>query len=442
MKLFDITLQHFANGANTVLNFAGDNDVTKAGSFNATTSPPTTGTGDLAPEMKTFYDKALITLAEPKLVHEQFAKKKPIPRNGGKTIEFRKFSKLPKALTPITEGVTPAGNKLAVSAMTATVEQFGDYIEQTDLLELTAIDNTILEATKELASQAGLTLDTIVRDVLNGGTAVLYSKKNNGNGTYTDITSRDDFTKDCPLTVKDVFRAATELKAMDAPRIGDSYVAIIHPKIAYALMQEAGDAWVDIHKYKNPENIYRGEIGTIGGVRFVESTEAKVFGPSAIVDGLTRLEVYENASSSATSVKVKGELTAKSGVSIKCYIDGVANTITAITPSTGNGYSTLTVSALSAAVSAGATVAGEGGGKDGSAVFSTIFLAEGAYATTELTGGGLEHIVKQRGYGNDPLNQRSSIGWKATKTAKRLIEEYMLRVESTSPDFSPITDEN
>ena len=147
-----------------------------------------------------------------------------------------------------------------------------------------------------------------------------------------------------------------------------------------------------------------------------------------------------NAASGATSVVVKGVLPAKSGVSIPVYIDGVANTVTAITP--GSTTSTLTVSALSGAVSAGAMVSGQGGGKDGSAVFSTIFLGEGAYATTELTGGGLEHIVKQRGYGQDPLNQRSSIGWKATKTAKRLIEEYMLRVESTSPDFSLITDEN
>ena len=83
---------------------------------------------DLSPEMKTFYDKTLITLAEPALVHDQFGQKRPIPKNGGKTIEFRKFSALPKALTPITEGVTPAGNKLNVSAMTATVSQYGDYI--------------------------------------------------------------------------------------------------------------------------------------------------------------------------------------------------------------------------------------------------------------------------------------------------------------------------
>ena len=45
---------------------------------------------------------------------------------------------------------------------------------------------------------------------------------------------------------------------------------------------------------------------------------------------------------------------------------------------------------------------------------------------------GFGGIVKQKGYGNDPLNQRSSIGWKGLKTAKRLVEEYLVRIESGS----------
>ena len=61
-----------------------------------------------------------------------------------------------------------------------------------------------------------------------------------------------------------------------------------------------------------------------------------------------------------------------------------------------------------------------------------MFLGANAYGTTDIGGGGIEHIVKQKGYGNDPLNQRSSVGWKATKAAARLVEEYMLRVESGS----------
>ena len=94
---------------------------------------PYNGTGEntkgLAAEMKTFYDKTLIELAGPALVHDQFAQKRPIPRNGGKTIEFRKFNALPKALKPITEGVTPNGSRLTVVPVTATVDQYGDYVE-------------------------------------------------------------------------------------------------------------------------------------------------------------------------------------------------------------------------------------------------------------------------------------------------------------------------
>lgn len=185
----------------------------------------------LSSEMKTFYDKTLITLAGANLIHEQFGQKRPIPKNGGKTIEFRRFSKLPKALTAITEGVTPDGNKLKVSSVSCTVDQYGDYIEQTDLLELTAVDNTIVEATKCLASQAGQTLDTVVRNELVGGTNVMYAPKVDSGGT-TEITSRRDITEKCRLRVKDVFRAAAELKAVNAPKIDGSYAAVIHPYVA------------------------------------------------------------------------------------------------------------------------------------------------------------------------------------------------------------------
>ncbi len=316
-----------------------------------------TNTEALSAEMKTFYDKTLITLASPYLVHDQFGQKRDIPKNGGKIIEFRKFSSLPKALTPLTEGVTPTGNKLNVSAISATVEQYGDYIEQTDMLELTAVDNTIVEATKQLASQAGLTMDTIVRNEIVGGTNVLYCPKVNG-GIETTVTSRSQIDGTSLLRVKDVFKAAAELKAMNAPKIDGYYVGIIHPYVAYDLMQEAGNQWMEVQKYATPENMLNGEIGCLGGVRFVESTEAKI------------------------------------------WKDG-----------------------------------------DSPAVFATLIIGADAYGVTSVTGGGVEHIVKQKGYGNDPLNQRSSIGWKGLKTAKRLVEEYLVRIESGST-FSSTAEAN
>lgn len=129
----------------------------------------TKGSGnDLTPEMKTYYEKRLIDLAEPRLVHDQFGDKYPIPQNGGKIIEFRKYSPLAKALTPLTEGVTPSGNSLNVTAVTAEVKQYGDYIQLSDLLQIAAIDNNVVQCTKLLGAQAGRTLDTITREILNG----------------------------------------------------------------------------------------------------------------------------------------------------------------------------------------------------------------------------------------------------------------------------------
>lgn len=392
--------------------------------------------GGLSAEMKTFYDKTLISLAGPSLVHDQFGQKRPIPQNGGRTIEFRKFSSLPKSLTPIVEGVTPAGNKMSVSTVTATVEQYGDYIEQTDLLELTAIDNTIVETTKKLADQAGKTLDTVVREVISAGTNVLYCPKNDG-GNYTEVLSRADIDSSAKLRVRDVFRAAAELKAMNAPKIDGSYVAIIHPYVAYDLMQEAGDQWVDIAKYASPENLLTGEIGKLAGIRFVETSEAKIFAPKVISDGFSRLTA-SSAISASKSLNVNETLTPASGLNIPVYVGGEENTVTSII-SSGSG-STLTL-AENATAAKDSVVCGVGGGADGSAVFSTLVLGADAFGVTDVAGGGIEHIVKQKGYGNDPLNQRSSIGWKALKTAEILVDEYMIRIESGSA-FSAVAEAN
>lgn len=399
-----------------------------------------TNSDALSPEMKTFYDKTLVTLAGANLVHEQFGQKRPIPKNGGKTIEFRKFSKLPKAMKAITEGVTPSGNKLNVSSVSCTVDQYGDYIEQTDMLELTSVDNTIVEATKELAAQAGLTLDTVVRNELVGGTNVMYAPGLDDKDREREITSRADVIADNKLRVKDVFRAAAELKAVNAPKINGSYVAIIHPYVSYDLMQDADSQWINIQRYASPENIFKGEIGMLGGVRFVESTEAKIYGPAVICDSLSRLTSKESISSSTTSVTVNENLTAHTFTTpVPVYVGGKENTITAVTVS--GGVATLTLGTAVTSLDAGDVICGRGAGRDGSAVFCTLFLGENAYGVTDIEGGGLEHIVKQRGYGNDPLNQRSSVGWKATKVAKRLLDEYIIRFESGS-SFSATAESN
>lgn len=326
----------------------------------STQNQNTTGASGMSAEMKTFYEKRLIDQAEPALVHDQFGDPYPIPANGGKNIEFRKYDSLPKATTPLTEGVTPDGQTMNVSTVTAEVRQYGGWVPITDTLQLTAIDNNIIQATKIIASQAGRTLDTIVRDVLAGGTNVIYAPKIGEGGVETAVTSRATLDATCQLTSDLIARAATQLKAMNADPIGTSFVGIIHPYVAYELRRDPD--WIDVHKYAQPDEIYNGEIGTLHGVRFVETSEAKIWKGTGCPAGL--------------------------------------------------------------------------------AVFSTLILGAHAYGSTEIEGGGLEHIVKQLGYGDDPLNQRASVGWKAHKTAERLVEQYMVRIESCSARYSATAEAN
>ena len=231
----------------------------------------TTLSAGLSVENKTYYDKSLLVEAQANLVHDQFAQKRPIPKNGGKKIEFRKFASLPKALTPLTEGVTPDGKSLEVSKIEAEVAQYGDYVVYSDVLDLTAIDPVVTEGVKVIGNQAGLTLDTVTRNVLQTGTNVFYCPKGDG----TEVTSRAALDNTCKLTAKEVKKVAAFLKKVNAPKINGDYVAIIHPFVAYDLQNDP--EWIEAHKYATPENIYEGELGKIGGVRFVESSEAKVY---------------------------------------------------------------------------------------------------------------------------------------------------------------------
>ena len=399
----------------------------------------TTQSAGLSAEMKTFYDMTLIDEAQANLVHDQFGQKRPIPANGGKVIEFRKFAPLAKATTPLTEGVTPDGKQLSVSTVTATVSQYGDYITQSDMLELTALDNTILESAKLLGRQAGATLDTVVRNVLHSGANVMYAEKKTDEGVV-EILSRSQLDSDCVITVEMIQRAVAKLRAQNAPTIGGKYVGIVHPYVAYDLMRDS--EWIDAHKYAQPENLFEGEIGEIAGVRFVQTTEAKIYCGADLASDSRCLSVNNSGgySGKITQLAFDGgsvENDALAGRFIA--VNGVKAKVT------GNTADTITVESTDfGSVADNAVICPGEGGSEGLAVFGTLILGDGAYGVTEINGGGLEIIVKQRGSSGaaDPLDQRSSVGWKAIKTAELLIENYLVRIESVSPRFSATAREN
>lgn len=233
----------------------------------ANSNTQTTNSPGLAPTIQTYYDKKLLSRLLPNLVHMKFAQKRPIPRNGGKTINFRRFSPLAPALTPLTEGVTPDGNNLTITEIEATLAQYGDYVEISDVLDLVAIDPVLDETAELLGEQAAKTLDIIARDALNIGTTVQYA------GGHTD---RDQITASDVLTVDEVRKAVRTLKRNNAKPIdGRNYLGIVEPGTTYDLQSDP--KWEEASKYAGSGQIFSGEIGRLYGVRFVETTFAKKF---------------------------------------------------------------------------------------------------------------------------------------------------------------------
>ena len=406
----------------------------------------------MSAEMKTYYHDKLIDHAEPKLVHNQFGQKVPIPKGSGKTIEFRKYNPLPKALGALQEGVTPHGRKMEVSTLTSEAKQYGDYIEMSDVLMVTTIDRNLEQAIKMQGGQAGRTLDTVTREVLNGGTNKMFAPKVAANGTETEVLLRADVDGTAQLTPDVVKIAAGKLRRMNAEPYDDSFVAIVHSDTVTDLMRHPD--WIEVHKYATPENIYEGEVGKIGNVRFVESTEAKIIGPGFIFGnadngGVARLTAASLADGvltvkEAITAAQAAELTQRisGGETVKIYVNGVEATVTAVTA--GNaGSAKLTVTGASTAAS-GNMVCGYGAGKFGDAIYCTLVVGANAYGVTEVSGLGLQHIVKQLGSGgtNDPLDQRATTGWKATATAERLVEEYMIRIEHGGRTFGKMAVSN
>ena len=441
---------------------AGENINTTAGYTNAENGSvrPFGELEGLSEEMRVYYSDYLIDNAEPNLIHDQFAQKHPIPKNGGKTIRFRKYDPLPKLTTALSEGVTPTGQSLNMGVVEATVHQYGGYVEFSDLLLLTAIDNNLVMATKLLGSQAGRTLDTITREVLCGGTNVQYGAD--------AVPARYLLTGGAEegnhyMSVDCIKRAVRFLKNQNAEKINGAYACIIHPDCAYDLTSDPN--WKYPHQYADTKEIYEGEIGMIEGVRFVESTEAKVFhAPDLLSDARAAFcmsDGYVELDSAGTVAEGTGSkyrltVVNESGHSNAASSGLVGRSVLVNDVSEGSWqYAVVTgwdtaPGALNLYLDRPIVAGGKGStrftptdedmvypgeaGLAGRDVYATLVMGDNAYGTTELSGGGLEHIVKQLGSAGtaDPLNQRATVGWKATKAAARLVEAFMVRIETAS----------
>lgn len=234
------------------------------------------GQNQLSAEDKTFYERALLERLLPQLNFYKDAQKKKLPKNSGRTMNFRKFNSLTAPSSSLTEGKTPDGNDLNITTVTATVAQEGDYVLISDLIQMTGIDPVITETSELLGEEAGVVVDNRIQTAISGGTNVYFAGEATTRAGLESASTKN-------LTANDIKKIVRKLKNANAKRFADGFYHMqIDPDIAYDLMNDS--AWVDVSKYAKPEQMVKGELGKMHGMKFFESTNLSIVDSSATAD--------------------------------------------------------------------------------------------------------------------------------------------------------------
>ncbi len=234
---------------------------------------PITTTTQVPPEVRTYFDRLLLTLARPYYIYDMFAQKRTIPLNSGDQMIFRRYSTLSAATVPITDGTTPPGDALSVTDFSTQIKWYGNFVVITDQVQFTVQDRVLNEATRVLSLQLGLTIDTLIRNMM-AATASSINCTNGVNGnTPTEITTAD---------IKTAVRALRlgNARLMTKPIPGENRFATSPVRSSYwGFMDvniqndlEACADFLSAANYPNPQDALEAEWGSTNNVRWLLST--------------------------------------------------------------------------------------------------------------------------------------------------------------------------
>jgi len=242
---------------------------------------PITTTAQVPPEVRTYFDRLLLTLARPYFIYDMFAQRRTIPLNSGDQMIFRRYATLNAATVPIQDGTTPPGDSLAVTDFSTQIKWYGNFVVITDQVQFTVQDRVLNESTRVLSLQLGLTLDTLIRNMMVA-TASSISCQFGGNGdTPTQITTED---------IKTAVRALRlgNARLMTKPIPGENRFATSPVRSSYwgfmdVTIQNDLEACADFlsaANYPNPMDVLEAEWGSTNNVRWLLSTNGANSGTS------------------------------------------------------------------------------------------------------------------------------------------------------------------
>lgn len=233
------------------------------------------------------YDRLAYFALRPELYFDMVADVGPTNQSmPGTSVIFNQVADLSVASTALNESVDVDAVALSDSQVTVTLVEYGNAAITTAKLRGTSYIATDPIIANILGYNAGISQDTIARDVLKAGTNVRYAS-----GGSTLPTARNTIEPSDTLTANDVRRALADLRGANVATFGGYYAAWIHPDVSYDLRGQTGAAaWRDPHTYSQPAEIWNGEVGAFEGFRFLETPRAPVFADAGSSTTLT--DVY------------------------------------------------------------------------------------------------------------------------------------------------------
>jgi N4-gp56 family major capsid protein len=229
----------------------------------------TNTTTSLSNQYQRYFSKQLLDHAVNTLVLNQFGKQADLPKGmGSKEIRFfRPVVAASSNVQTLTEG-TPISTftDLTYEAVDVTLEQIGEAMKFTDILGWTALLNVLKDGITLMGEDCSLKADDMTLAAIQTGSPT--KRYSGGAATFNALVALSDANG--KFTASDALDSMTNLQINKAPRIQGEYIGIVPPQIARDLMRDTD--WLEASKYSSVKQLFKGEIGSLYGVRFILTT--------------------------------------------------------------------------------------------------------------------------------------------------------------------------
>jgi N4-gp56 family major capsid protein len=234
----------------------------------------TTEYGDVSRAGAAFVVATALACIEPILVLQKFGQVRPMPKNKGLKIHFRRPVPFAVATTPLSEGITPVPKQMAYERVEATLNEYGDLVEITDKVSDLSEDPVLQEAAEQLGDQAAETTEVLLWGILKAGTSVFYDTT--GHSTRITVNSPITYGRQSAVTrflkkqrAKKITSILSGSVKVGTKPIEAAYIAFAHTDLEYDI--RALPNFTAVAAYGSMQPASEQELGVCGDVRYILS---------------------------------------------------------------------------------------------------------------------------------------------------------------------------